>query len=192
MAQLEPLDPLAGTLGKQVAALQMVEKGLKGDVPILQTIFSPLTTARKLAGERMFADLRAHPIAFKLGLQVIAETTACFALGCAEAGAHGLFIAMQCATNQLLNEAEYREFGEPFDRLVLETVRPQTSLNIAHIHGDDIFFDLVSDYQVEAINWHDRITSPGLAEARQRFSGMLVGGINEWKIPKGPDVIHPG
>ena len=165
MAQLEPLDPLAGTLGKQVAALQMVEKGLKGDVPILQTIFSPLTTARKLAGERMFADLRAHPIAFKLGLQVIAETTACFALGCAEAGAHGLFIAMQCATNQLLNEAEYREFGEPFDR-PFETVAADVKDGVVSVKSAR------EDYGV--------VVDPETFEVDEKATGKVRGGQDEY------------
>ena len=35
-------------------------KALGGKVPILQTIFSPLTTARKLGTEKLFADMRCY------------------------------------------------------------------------------------------------------------------------------------
>jgi uroporphyrinogen decarboxylase len=53
--------------------------------------------------------------------------------------------------------------------------------------GQDIMFDLVADYPADAINCHDRITWPSLKEARERFSGLLVGGINEWQtLLKGP------
>jgi uroporphyrinogen decarboxylase len=41
-------------------------------------------------------------------------------------------------------------------------------------------FDLVASYPIHAINWHDRLAGPRLAEASKRFSGMLVGGISEW------------
>jgi uroporphyrinogen decarboxylase len=45
----------------------------------------------------------------------------------------------------------------------------------------------VADYPADAISWHDRITWPSLKEARERFSGLLVGGINEWQtLLKGP------
>ena len=48
-----------------------------------------------------------------------------------------------------------------------------------HAHGDDIMFDLLADYPVEMINWHDRLTEPTLRDAASRFPGLLVGGLNE-------------
>ena len=32
-----------------------------GDAPVLPTVFSPLSLARKLSGDRLREDLRAHP-----------------------------------------------------------------------------------------------------------------------------------
>ena len=184
---LEQLDVTRGYLGNQIAAVRLVAEELQDSVPILQTVFTPLTTARKLAGDRIFADLRLHPETFKLGLQIIAETTARFALESIRAGAHGVFFATQCGTYRLLNEAEYREFGETYDRIVLDAVRPEAQIILIHAHGQDIMFDLVATYPADAINWHDRITRPSLKEARERFSGLLVGGINEWQtLLKGP------
>jgi uroporphyrinogen decarboxylase len=184
---LEPLDVTRGYLGNQIAAVQLVAEELQDSVPILQTVFSPLTTARKLAGDRVFADLRLHPETFKLGLQTIAETTARFALECIRAGAHGMFFATQCGTYRLLNEAEYREFGETYDRIVLDAVRSEAQIILIHAHGQDLMFDLVANYPADAINWHDRLTWPCLEEACQRFPGLLVGGINEWQtLLKGP------
>ncbi len=79
----------------------------------------------------------------------------------------------------MLSEAEYREFGQPYDLLVLNAARSEAEFNMMHAHGEEIMFDLVAGYPIEAINWHDRLTWPTLKEARQRFSGLLVGGINE-------------
>jgi uroporphyrinogen decarboxylase len=177
---LEVQDPRAGYLGKQVEALRIITDELENSVPVLQTIFSPLTTARKLAGDRIFTDARLHPEMFKAGLQTIAETTAQFAVACVEEGATGIFFATQCDSYQVMTEDEYREFGVPFDRIVIDAVRDEVEIMMMHAHGEDLMFDLVASYPVDAINWHDRLTGPSLSEARERFSGMLVGGVSEW------------
>jgi uroporphyrinogen decarboxylase len=179
--RLAQLDVTKGYLGNQIEAVRLAAEELKNSVPILQTIFSPLTTARKLAGERVFADLRLRPEPFKAGLQIIAETTVRFALESVRAGAHGTFFASQCDTYRLLSEAEYKEFGLFYDLMVLEAIRSETEFNMVHVHGEDVMFDLMASYPVEAINWHDRLTWPSLAEAREVFSGLLVGGVNEWQ-----------
>jgi uroporphyrinogen decarboxylase len=177
---LAQLDVTRGYLGRQIDAVRLVAEGIKDGAPILQTVFSPLTTARKLAGDRVFTDLRCNPAALKEGLHIIAETHARFALESIRAGAHGLFFATQCASYRLLSEAEYREFGEVYDRIILDAVRPLAEIVMVHMHGHDIMFDLLANYPVDAANWHDRLTPPALAEARERFPGMLVGGVDEW------------
>jgi uroporphyrinogen decarboxylase len=42
-------------------------------------------------------------------------------------------------------------------------------------------FDLLTDYPVDILNWHDRKTAPSLREAAGRYSGCLAGGIDEWE-----------
>jgi len=185
--RLEQLEVTKGYLGRQIAALRLIAEEVRDSVPILMTVLSPLTTARKLAGDRIFADLRLDPEVFKQGLQVIAETTARFSLESIKGGAHGVFFATQCDSYRLLSEAEYREFGEPYDRIILDAVRPEAEIILLHAHGEDIMFDLLADYPVDAMNWHDRVTWPSLREAGERFSGMLVGGISEWStLLEGP------
>ena len=183
--KLKALNVTEGYLGKQIAALQLVAEELDNSIPILQTIFSPLTTARKLAGDTVFTDLRLHPELLKAGLQIIAETTARFAVESMRVGAHGIFFASQCDTYRLLSEAEYREFGEQYDLIVLNTLQKEadsnTGFNMVHVHGEDVMFDLMANYPAEMINWHDRLTWPSLREAQERFSGLLVGGVNEWQ-----------
>ncbi|MGD2146673.1 MAG: uroporphyrinogen decarboxylase family protein [Anaerolineae bacterium] len=179
-SRLPVLDPHKGCLGRQVEAIRIVAEELEDTVPILQTIFSPLTTAWKLAGDRMFSDLRRHPDLLRKGLRVIAETTANLAVASAEAGATGMFFATQCDTYRLMTEEQYREFGETYDRIVLDAVRDQVEIIMMHAHGEDIMFDLLASYPIDAINWHDRMAGPSLAEARKRFPDMLVGGISEW------------
>ena len=179
-ARLERLDVQQGCLGEQLEATRRIVDELGHDAPYVMTVFSPLTVALKLAGQRALADLRRDPDLVKEGLQTIAETVVDFCKESIKAGVDGIFFATQAASFRLLNQAEHKEFGEYFDRMVLDAVRPEAEILIAHIHGEDTMIDALASYPVDAFNWHDRLVGPSLAEARSRLPGMLVGGLNEW------------
>ena len=53
--------------------------------------------------------------------------------------------------------------------------------NLLHLHGSDVMFDLLADYPVQVVNWHDRETPPTLAEALTRFPGAVCGGLRQWE-----------
>lgn len=177
--RLPPLRLDRGMNGIVLEALRGLGEELEGQVPFIATVFSPLSLVKKLAGPRYREDLRQHPAALHAGLRTIAETTARLARASVDAGADGVFFATQCATGTLLTADEYAEFGETYDRLVLDAVRG--ALVVVHIHGEDILFDCVADWPgIQAINWHDRRTAPSLAQAVTKFDGALVGGLDEW------------
>src|SRR5437667_322389 len=67
-ARLKPLDPGAGALGRELEAVRLIRKGRADDAPILHTVFSPLTIASKLAGDRLLEDLAAAPDAVRAAL----------------------------------------------------------------------------------------------------------------------------
>ena len=185
--RLARLSPQAGRLGQEVKALSLAAAALKGEVPILQTVFGPLTTAFKLAGDRVFADLRRWPDLFEAGLAIIAETTLAFARACLQSGAHGLFFSTQCGSFRMLNEAEHLRFGVPYDRFILDGVGGNATFTMLHLHGYDMMFDQLLDYPANMMNWHDRRSDLNLAGAKQRFGGLLVGGLNEQAtLPHGP------
>ena len=177
--RLKPLDTRHGSYGRQNEALAMTARELGGTVPILQTVFSPLTTARKMSSERLLADLRRDPEAVEHALQVITDVTIQFALQALQVGAHGMFFATQLASYRLLTTQEYERFGRRFDLQIFEALKGKAKFNMLHIHGDDIMFDLLSGYPAEMLNWHDRLTEPSLRQACARFQGLLVGGVNE-------------
>ena len=62
--ELEALDVTQGHLGRQLEALRQVTKELAAEVPVLQTVFSPLNVARKLAGDRALGDMRSEQTLF--------------------------------------------------------------------------------------------------------------------------------
>lgn len=176
--KLERLDVAKGVYGMQNESLKIAAPELR-DVPILQTIFSPLTTARKLAGEAAYAHMRTHPDALAAGLAVITAVTIEFSLAALAAGAHGVFLATQGATYRSMSRADYERFGAKYDLQVLAALKGRAKLNMLHVHGEDVMFDLLATYPVELVNWHDRLTPPTLAGARKVFPRGLVGGINE-------------
>jgi len=184
--QIEALDPTRGVYGHELKALQLIREGVGDDVYVLQTIFSPLTVARQLAGDIVFSHLREHPEDLKAGLGVVTETTASFTQECLKHGADGIFFATQLAGRDLLSDEEYGEFGIGFDMHVLEAVRGQAELIVLHLHGLNPMFELAQSYPVEIVNWHDRETSPTLAEGQRLFQGAVLGGLNRsTTLPKG-------
>ncbi|MEA4847944.1 MAG: uroporphyrinogen decarboxylase family protein [Clostridiaceae bacterium] len=178
--EIEPLPGNFGNHGKQLMIARQLKKQLKGEeIPYVQTIFSPLTTAKKLAGPRIFADMRSNPEYLHQALAAITETTINFVKLNIEEGVAGFFFATQCANKEWVSEAEYDEFGVKYDLQVINAYKDITYFNIAHIHGDNTMFEKVANYPCNCINWHDRWTSPNMAEARKLTDKCLLGCINE-------------
>jgi uroporphyrinogen decarboxylase len=162
--------------------LRLIADELGSKVPFIQTIFNPLSQAKNLVGrERLLIHLRRHRDEVRAGLEVIAETTARFVEAVCETGAAGVFFAVQHAQYGLLSEEEYVTLGRPYDLRVLEPAQ-DLWLNVLHLHGTEVMFDLLADYPVQVINWHDRDTSPTLAEGQSRFSGAVCGGLQRWDV----------
>ncbi len=182
-ASLDEPDVQSGVLGEMVGAVECVYEALEGEVPLLQTVFSPLTICHKIGGERLLGDMRNEPELILEGLKVITDTMVEFTRASLDAGASGIFFATQMATYDEMNEEEYRRFGMRFDLPILRAARRRPLLNVVHIHGSNIMFDLIAEnYPTDGLNWHDQRTSPSLEEAYRRFKGLLMGGIDEQEV----------
>jgi len=189
---LPVLDPRkAAHLSGQIDCLRQIRAGLEPEIPLLQTVFSPLAQAKNLAGgETLIIHLRQYPEAVLKGLQTIAETTRRFVELAMQTGIDGIFYAIQHAQAGLLTLEEYQTFGLPLD---LKTAAPAKDLwcNLLHLHGLHVYFDLVPHFSslFPIVNWHDRETYPSLAEAQAtevfKTSGVtpvLCGGISQHTI----------
>jgi uroporphyrinogen decarboxylase len=179
-ARIRPLDVGAGALGRELEAVRRIRQGRADDAPILHTAFSPLTIARKLAGEQLQQDLVRAPDAVAAALEAITETTARHARAALEAGADGIFFATQAAAPEVFSAEQHARWDVPYARRVVEAFHPASAFTLLHVHGKDIYFDAAAALPAHAVNWHDRLTAPTLAEARRRrASGALVGGLGE-------------
>jgi uroporphyrinogen decarboxylase len=186
--RLPVLDPFhSAHLSGQLSCLRLIRDALGPEVPLLQTVFSPLAQAKNLAGgDVLIAHLRQYPEAVLKGLQTIAETTHRFVEAAVEAGIDGIFYAVQHAQAALVTQDEYKIFGLPLD---LKTTQPAANLwcNLLHIHGINIYFDLITQSMLletvfPIVNWHDRETPPTLEEAQKLFPGVVCGGVSQKSI----------
>jgi uroporphyrinogen decarboxylase len=178
-ARIKPLDPGRGALGRELEALRHILRGRSDDVPVLHTVFAPLTIARKLAGDRLDHDLRDHPNAVMGALDAITETVIRYVAEVGKAGADGIFYASQTASRDVMAEGDHSRFSMPYSWRVLESLDGSPLWTMLHVHGRQIYFDRSATLPVAAINWHDRLTAPTLGAGLRRFKGAVVGGLNE-------------
>lgn len=184
--KLKDLNPEKGMLGIQLEALRLIGQGFAdiGDSPpYIATIFSPLAQAKNLAGQRrMLSHMRSHPDAFRRGLEIITKNTIRYIEAAKQVGISGIFYAIQHARYEVMSPAEYLTFGRPFDEELLASAS-DLWVNMSHIHGEkDIMFDLVADYPVQLVNWHDKDTGFDLASGLQQTSGAVSGGVSRWSL----------
>ena len=169
-AKLNVLPMDQGSMAATIEAAKGVVDHYKGEVPVVITIFNPLTTAIKMAGDKMFVHMRRNPELFHKGLETICQTTIKLVEEMAKMGADGIFFASQLGTYDKMSVAEYEEFGRPYDLRVLEAAKDMW-FNIMHMHGNAPMFDIMSQYPVAALNWHDSWwISPWLMHARRAIS----------------------
>lgn len=188
---IEPIDVERSRFFRQrVEAVEILRDELGFETPIIVTVFSPITEAIYFAAdrERFFQHAKEASAVVHEALSVIAENLRAHIRDVIEAGADGVFFALQGCSTAVMPEALYREFGRPYDLIALQGAA-NGWLNVLHIHGEkDLMFDLVLDYPVQVLNWSDRIAGPSLREARGMTSKCLMGGWNEFgAIAHGPD-----
>ncbi len=180
---LKLLNPLEGALGEQLRCLQILHAELKGKVPFVQTVFSPLAQAKNIAGNRnLVVHMRQNAGQVHHALQTLTDTTIRFIHEAKAHGIDGIYYAVQHASYILLSEAEYQVFGRPYDLQVLQAAN-DLWLNILHLHGPHAMFGLVADYPVQVLNWHDRESAPALETGLKKIKGAASGGVDR-------DVLH--
>lgn len=179
---LEPLDPNAGMLGAQLAALRQIGQEVGEFVPFIATIFSPLSQAKHLASNPvLFSHLRQYPEAVHAGLATITESTLRFIEAAKQTGIAGIYYAVQHARYPLLSRGEFKRFGRDYDLPILTAVS-DLWCNMVHLHSDEVMFDLVADYPAHFLNWHDRETGISLEEGLAQIKGAASGGIDQWTL----------
>ena len=180
--RIRPLDPMSAE-GYSQQIETIVRMGFDrriGDAPVMPTVFSPLSLAKKLSGTRLSADLEEHPGLVRDALEAITETLLRFTDAALTEGMSGIFYSIQAASHSAHSDEVYAEFGEPYDRRILESFGGRSILTIVHCHGDALMFDRLARLPGHAWNWDDRRTAPTLGEGRKKVPGAVIGGLDQW------------
>ena len=188
---VEPIDVERSRFFHQRAvSIQALRDAVGYETPIIMTVFSPLCEALHFTETReVFLDhARRNPSIVHEALAIISENLRAHIQDCIDAGADGVFFALQGCTDAIMTREEYRELGRPYDLIALQGAR-DSWLNILHIHGDrDLHFDEMLDYPTQVLSWSDRLAGPSLREARTRTSKCLMGGWHEFgALSNGPE-----
>ena len=174
---LTPAAPDRGSLRTQLEVASTVRKAVSADVPVLDTVFSPLTMAAKVSGRSARDLIDVSPADLHRGLERMAADCIAFAQADLANGVDGIFFAIQWAGQGGLSAAEQEEFGVRYDLEVLDALRSQTQITMLHLHGPNPEFNIVQRYALDWVNWEDTETPPTLEEALQLTSAGLAGGI---------------
>ncbi len=179
---VHPLNVRRGSYGWHLQALRMIVDQKEAETPVIFTMFDPLAMAAYLAGdETLLVHLRSEPHRVLRALDALAETSARFARAAMAEGCDGIFLSTRFASYELMSEDEYRQFGRPGDLTVLAAANEKGWFNVLHLHGQHPMFISLSDYPVQAVNWHDRTAWPGLAEAAGLVPHAVMGGVEQFK-----------
>ena len=174
------LEVVENPFPEQIRALELIRDGLQGECHFIETIFNPWDQAGKISSpEEVRRVKEENPQKLLDALEVIAKSEGNHARLAVEAGASGVFLAITNAQEGILTPEEYEEFCEPFDRMILDAVS-DAPLNTLHLHGDKVYLDrFFSGWSAAVVQYSVHGTGVPLGEVRQRYRGVLMGGIDE-------------
>ena len=171
-------------LDDQVESIGIVARELAPDVPVIQTVFSPLTVGGYLVGKsqsRVVRELRKHPEIVGPALEKIAEALVDFSRRSVEAGAAGIFFAVSgYAGDKVMKEAVYRDLALAYDLAVLGALPREAWFNVLHLCGSNLNFGLARDLPAQAVSWsiHNQ-GNPSLREGQVIAGRAVMGGLSQ-------------
>jgi uroporphyrinogen decarboxylase len=169
-------------LADQVDGVRRVAAAVGPAVPVIQTVFSPLSVADFLLGigpKAVVPELQKEPGLLKAAMSRISETLVDFIRRSIEAGASGIFFGIVgFASGDVLSEREYQELALPHDLEVVERLPPESWFNVVHLCGSRVHFQLGSHLPGNAVSWsvHED-GNPSLEEGIERTGRAAMGGV---------------
>lgn len=183
--KIKYVEPNIGALKRELKSLNKLVNYVKGEAPIVFTIFSPITIAEKLSKGMIYKHIESgEKDIIHSALSEITKTTISLVKEVVNLGVDGIFFATQISSYDKCDENIYTEFGVPYDMKVLEAAK-SLWFNIIHAHGNNIMFDLLKDYPVDVFNWHAWETLPDIDQAKDMTNKCLMGGLKRMDITNG-------
>jgi uroporphyrinogen decarboxylase len=179
------LDPRqARVLSEHIKAVGLIKKRSPETLPIVMTIFNPLSVAGDLVDNDAFMvdQIRSNPEALHEALENITGTYIDLAKEYIRAGADGIFYATtEWASTDLITEDEYLKFGHKYDMIFLEEIVPLTKFNVMHVCAGNNMLALFADYPIKIVSWD--MTDPTNPDAERGAEilrdKVLMGGVDK-------------
>lgn len=186
--------PETAAFAEQVEVVQRIREGLSEPVPVLATVFTPINVISCMLGappvRRHIEAFRKDNVLFELfqthrqeihqALEAVAVSLAGFCRALTAGGADGVFYAsVGWAREGYLTLEEWKEFVEPYDRMVLESI--PGSMVLLHTCGMHSNPQRFADYPISALHWDQCAEgNPEIYGSRQWLGKVTpMGGINE-------------
>ena len=182
-----------GALGEQIDAVREVRSRLPREVPLIQTVFTPLAVLGEMVESPgvLKAHVQSHPEDVRSALEAVTRTFVRHVTAVLEAGAEGIYFATTSwGSRDWISAEEHRVWARPFDERVLAAAGG-APFNVLHVcKANNLLFEM-ADYPVQAFSYDaNHPSNPSLAEALRRLPGAVMGGIPYEGVLQTPD--HEG
>ncbi|MHA2251942.1 MAG: uroporphyrinogen decarboxylase family protein [Candidatus Kariarchaeaceae archaeon] len=180
-------DPLDGHHGLQLEYIKQIREAFP-ETPIMMTVFTPTMVARKLSKNKMPDHYFQEPNASRVkeALNIIDKITQEFARASIDAGADGIFSAIQEADRSVANNEEQIITLVSLNKPFMNSISNKANFTVLHLHGADLMFkEAVDILNPTAVNWHDQTTEPDLLTASKTFQGGILGGLEPQDVLEG-------
>jgi uroporphyrinogen decarboxylase len=180
--KLELVDQHA--LDEQARALGLVVEALGERVPVIQTVFSPISVGDYLVGRdkrRLIRELRRHPEVVLPALKKVQNALMGFARNSVAAGAAGVFYAISgFATRDAMPVDVYDSLVFPMDLRITESLPAAAWFNVVHLCGSHLNMDVARRLPVQAVSYSVHNAGNPSLEVAQRLTGKAVmGGLEQ-------------
>src|SRR6185436_11702980 len=107
-----------GALGEQIEAVRLLRKSLPSDVPLIETVFTPIAILGEMAHQPrdLKNHMTTHPEQVRAALEAVTATFERLVPALLEAGADGIYFAtVDWAMRDLMSAEEHRDWARPTD-----------------------------------------------------------------------------
>jgi uroporphyrinogen decarboxylase len=178
--KIRPVPHDQGALGEQIEAVRLLRERLPADVPMIETVFTPLAILGEMTETTsvLQSHLDSHPDAVRAALDAVTDTFMKFVRAILDAGADGIYFAtVDWASRDHMTPEQYREWARPWD---IELIRSadDAHFNVLHVCRSRNLLYEVADYPVHAFSWAATdATNPSLRDALAKLPVAVMGGI---------------
>lgn len=170
----------APTLHREVLVAKRVKEHFGPEVPVVATVFTPLSVIRYLCGDELFlGHVRLNRKEVCLAIDEITATTVDLVQALLAADIDGIYFSLFPAAHSMISEVEYREIAYASDCTVMDAAS-SALMQVAHFHSPFPMLSLARGYPVNFVSWETGRGGPGIADALELTNKSVIGALNQF------------